>query len=190
MVSVILFDIETCKHYFTKLNYYFCISAFNFSRCFSRTTVSVVAIFVGLCIPKFGQLLNLVGASAVCLQSFILPCIFYYRLQSNPSLGAFNSISSLSSPPSTEFNESSYTISSHLESTSTYICTSYSSITSRIADVTNESKLSMKFKVLLLILILLAITLAIIGSFYSLVDLFDPQAFTIPCFICNTDRLT
>lgn len=59
-------------------------SAFNFPRCFSRTVVHGVILVIGLSIPRFGKLLNLVGASCVNLQSVILPCIFYYKLQTAP----------------------------------------------------------------------------------------------------------
>ena len=43
--------------------------------------MSFFSILVALSIPKFDKLLNLVGASLACLQSVILPCIFYYKLR-------------------------------------------------------------------------------------------------------------
>lgn len=50
-------------------------------RSFSRTVVAAFAILVGLSVPKFDKLLDLVGASIVGLQSVILPSIFYYLLR-------------------------------------------------------------------------------------------------------------
>lgn len=56
--------------------------SFNISRCISRIVMISLVMFVGLSLPKFGKLLNLVGAAAVTLQSFILPIVFYLKLQS------------------------------------------------------------------------------------------------------------
>jgi vesicular inhibitory amino acid transporter len=55
--------------------------SFNWLRCASRVAMTLIAVFVALSVPKFGKLLNLVGASAVVFQCFILPAFFYYRLQ-------------------------------------------------------------------------------------------------------------
>ena len=54
--------------------------SFSWIRCLSRTGMTCLAVFVALSVPKFGKVLNLVGASAVVFQSFILPSFFYLRL--------------------------------------------------------------------------------------------------------------
>lgn len=59
--------------------------SFNFFRCFSRVLMTLLAIFIGLSTPKFGKLLSLVGASAVVIQTYILPIIFYYKLKRSES---------------------------------------------------------------------------------------------------------
>lgn len=101
-----------------------------------------------------------------------------------------SSTASRTSECNDQYPESSYTISSHVDSTSTYICTSYSSIRLPNENLSNAGKLNRSMKILLLMVTLIAILMAIVGSFYSVIDLFDPKAFTFPCFICNTDRLT
>ena len=60
--------------------------SFNIKRCASRVLMMALVLFVGLSIPKFGKLLNLVGAFAVSLQSFILPTIFYWKLEKHENL--------------------------------------------------------------------------------------------------------
>lgn len=109
------------------------ITAFNLKRCISRTAVTLIAMFIGLTVPKFGKLLNLVGASAVTLQSFVLPCTFYYRL--------------------------------------------------------HRDSLGKTTKVLLITIIVVAVCVAISSSTSAVFDLFDPNAFTVPCFIKNCYNL-
>lgn len=55
--------------------------SFNRYRCLSRILITTLAAVVALSVPKFGKLLNLVGASAVVFQSFILPSFFFIRLR-------------------------------------------------------------------------------------------------------------
>lgn len=52
----------------------------NVWRCLSRSLVTLLALFTALTVPKFGKLLPIVGASTTLIQTFILPCIFYYCL--------------------------------------------------------------------------------------------------------------
>jgi vesicular inhibitory amino acid transporter len=61
--------------------------SFNFFRCFSRVLMTLLAIFIGLSTPKFGKLLSLVGASAVVIQTYILPILFYYKLRKDEGAG-------------------------------------------------------------------------------------------------------
>lgn len=62
--------------------------SFNRCRCLSRIGMTLMAVFVALSVPKFGKLLNLVGASAVVFQCFILPAFFYFRLNKEQALTA------------------------------------------------------------------------------------------------------
>lgn len=52
----------------------------NVWRCVSRTIVTLLAIFTALTIPKFAKILPIVGASAVVIQTYVLPAVFYYFL--------------------------------------------------------------------------------------------------------------
>jgi len=107
--------------------------SFNLKRCISRVFIALIATLIGLTVPKFGKILNLVGASAVTMQCFILPCTFYYFLYQNT--------------------------------------------------------ISKKVKILLISIIFAGIAVAISSSISALSDLFDPEAFTVPCFIQNCYRL-
>src|SRR2546421_7660282 len=49
-------------------------------KCIMRSLVCLSMICVGLTIPKFGKILNLVGAATVSTTSFMFPPIFYLRL--------------------------------------------------------------------------------------------------------------
>ncbi|KAA0199944.1 hypothetical protein HAZT_HAZT010036 [Hyalella azteca] len=53
---------------------------FGWKRCVVRTLLVLLEIVVGLAIPDFGKILDLVGASTVTLMSFVLPPICYLRL--------------------------------------------------------------------------------------------------------------
>ena len=102
--------------------------SFNWKRCLSRSCIIALTILTGQAVPKFGKLLNLLGAFSVTMQSYILPAIFYFL-----------------------------------------ICPSKSFVV-RIA---------------LLLMVLLGTLIAISSSFFALMELFSPQAFTTPCFLCD-----
>lgn len=55
--------------------------SFNWKRCMSRTFIIFLSIMTGLTVPKFGKLLNFLGAFSVSLQSFVLPALFYAKLK-------------------------------------------------------------------------------------------------------------
>jgi len=55
-------------------------SDFNWKRCLFRTFSVLVLLFVAETIPKFGSILDLVGASTVTLLTFVFPPYFYMRL--------------------------------------------------------------------------------------------------------------
>jgi len=55
-------------------------TAFNWKRCAMRTLVCALVVFTGLSVPKFGKILNLVGAATVIPQTFIFPPWFYLNL--------------------------------------------------------------------------------------------------------------
>ena len=50
------------------------------SKSLARTGVCLSMIFVGLTIPKFDKILQLVGAATVSTTSFMFPPIFYLSL--------------------------------------------------------------------------------------------------------------
>ncbi|XP_042901098.2 uncharacterized protein [Parasteatoda tepidariorum] len=56
---------------------------FGWQRVLVRVTILLFVLFVALSIPRFGKILNLVGASAIVLCSTVLPCLFYYKLCSD-----------------------------------------------------------------------------------------------------------
>lgn len=114
-------------------NYFGLDHSFNFFRCFSRVLVTLVAIFTGLSIPKFGKLLSLVGASAVVIQTYILPVVFYHKLKKN------------------------------------------------------ESRVSTRMKILLLVILIASVLTAVGASASAIFDLLDPKAFTKPCYIARCD---
>ena len=64
----------------------------------------------------------------------------------------------------------------------------YASIV-RAATRGDDDKLSIYIKVTVTLVMMVSIALAISGTYFSLIDVFDPQAFTLPCFICNMDHL-
>ena len=65
--------------------------SFNWKRCTSRAVIVVLCIMTGLTVPKFGKLLNFLGAFSVSLQSFVLPALFYLKLK-QPSKSSWSSI--------------------------------------------------------------------------------------------------
>ena len=114
-------------------NYFAFDHSFNFFRCCSRVLVTLFAILIGLSVPKFGKLLSLVGASAVVIQTYILPVIFYYKLKNN------------------------------------------------------ESTVSTKMKILLLVILIASVLTAVGATASAMFDLLDPKAFTKPCYIARCD---
>lgn len=65
----------------------------------------------------------------------------------------------------------------------------YSSIACNAKTGGGDDKLSTYIKVIVTLVMVASIVLAISGTYFSLIDVFDPQAFTLPCFICNMDHL-
>ncbi|XP_042214086.1 amino acid transporter AVT1B-like [Homarus americanus] len=61
---------------------------FGWKRCVLRSAILIFEVVVGLAVPDFGKILNLIGGSTVTLCSFILPPLMYMKLvddKSNPS---------------------------------------------------------------------------------------------------------
>lgn len=52
---------------------------FGWKRVLARTMVNIVIIFTGESCPKFGHILALVGGSAVTLNTFVFPSVFFLR---------------------------------------------------------------------------------------------------------------
>ncbi|XP_076030196.1 uncharacterized protein LOC143018587 [Oratosquilla oratoria] len=53
---------------------------FCWKRCALRTSIVVFEVFIGLAVPQFGKILNLVGGSTITLCSFVLPPLCYMKL--------------------------------------------------------------------------------------------------------------
>ncbi|XP_065068778.1 uncharacterized protein LOC135694049 isoform X2 [Rhopilema esculentum] len=53
---------------------------FGFKRCFIRSLLLLLVLGVAEAIPKFGVILSLIGGSTVTMMAFILPCVFYLKL--------------------------------------------------------------------------------------------------------------
>ena len=53
---------------------------FNWKRCLFRTFSVFFLLFLAETVPKFGSILNLIGASTVTLLTFVFPPLFYMRL--------------------------------------------------------------------------------------------------------------
>ncbi|KAI2808459.1 hypothetical protein BLOT_006403 [Blomia tropicalis] len=53
---------------------------FNWKRCAFRTALLLLMLFIGETFPSFGQILDLIGGSAVASLAFVLPPIFYIKL--------------------------------------------------------------------------------------------------------------
>ncbi|XP_047493369.1 amino acid transporter AVT1J-like [Penaeus chinensis] len=53
---------------------------FSPKRCALRSCIMAVIILMGLAVPDFGKILDLIGGSSVTLMSFILPPLCYIRL--------------------------------------------------------------------------------------------------------------
>ncbi|KAG0713250.1 Amino acid transporter AVT1B [Chionoecetes opilio] len=67
---------------------------FGIKRVFLRTCVMVVIILIGLTIPDFSKILDLIGGSTVVLMSFVLPPLCFLRLNAATTLTAFHTASS------------------------------------------------------------------------------------------------
>lgn len=53
---------------------------FGLARCVVRTLVMCVVVLIGLAVPTFGKILDLIGGSTVSLLSFVMPPLCYYKL--------------------------------------------------------------------------------------------------------------
>ncbi|KAF5278130.1 hypothetical protein FQR65_LT03646 [Abscondita terminalis] len=52
----------------------------HWKRCFLRTVMVFIMVFIGESIPAFGKILSLVGGSTITLLTFVLPPYFYMKL--------------------------------------------------------------------------------------------------------------
>lgn len=52
---------------------------FGWKRVLARTAINIIIIFTGESCPKFGHILGLVGGSAVTLNTFVFPSVFFLR---------------------------------------------------------------------------------------------------------------
>ena len=49
-----------------------------------RTVIFLFVLGVAVAVPKFGVILSLVGGSTITMMTYVLPCVFYWKL--NPGL--------------------------------------------------------------------------------------------------------
>ena len=56
------------------------ISDFNLKRVIFRTVAVLLLLFIAESIPEFGNILDIVGATAMTLLTFVCPPLFYMRL--------------------------------------------------------------------------------------------------------------
>ncbi|XP_045125061.1 amino acid transporter AVT1B-like isoform X2 [Portunus trituberculatus] len=49
-------------------------------RCIVRAVIVILQILIGLAVPNFGKILNLIGGSLITLCTFVLPPVMYMRL--------------------------------------------------------------------------------------------------------------
>ena len=55
---------------------------FTWKRALVRSVIVLMALFIGLSVPSFSVVLNLIGASATAIASVIVPPLLYLRLTS------------------------------------------------------------------------------------------------------------
>ncbi|XP_063591326.1 uncharacterized protein LOC134768430 [Penaeus indicus] len=53
---------------------------FGWQRCCVRTLLLAVIVLMGVLVPDFGKILNLIGGSSVTIESFVLPPLCYLKL--------------------------------------------------------------------------------------------------------------
>ncbi|KAG0724217.1 Amino acid transporter AVT1D [Chionoecetes opilio] len=58
---------------------------FGVGRCVLRTVIVVTQILIGLAVPNFGTILNLIGGSLITICTFVLPPVMYMRLVNDTS---------------------------------------------------------------------------------------------------------
>lgn len=56
------------------------LTGFGWKRCLLRTSIVLVEVIIGLSLPDFGLILNLIGGSSLTLCSFLFPAFFYMKL--------------------------------------------------------------------------------------------------------------
>lgn len=56
------------------------LTEFGVKRCILRTLILCLMVFIGETIPKFDNILSLVGGSTITLATFVLPPYFYMKL--------------------------------------------------------------------------------------------------------------
>jgi hypothetical protein len=59
----------------------FFFADFCLKRVLTRIGVMIAVVFVAESVPSFGPLLDLIGSSAMTLNSLIFPCLFYMYLR-------------------------------------------------------------------------------------------------------------
>ncbi|KAI1290010.1 Proton-coupled amino acid transporter 1 [Halotydeus destructor] len=109
--------------------------SFNWKRTGFRTLVTLISMLIGLSVPRFGKVLNFIGASASTANTFLFPPIFYILLcrQQNGSW------------PLRAISKSTWVLSA--------------------------------------IMITMGVVTAVSGTFFAFLEIVEPNAFTLPCYI-------
>ena len=203
--------LEHCKYgplsVFFQLSYFPSHSAFNWKRCSLRTLVGFLCIFIGLTIPKFDRILNFVGASAISVQSFVLPPLFYMLLTRQSQVRhAQELVNGQRRPSDGKVIKSNGTKMSDQEGESILIATSdtrhlingstnYSNNQSDSANSSQRSRgrfnidfmtkvqMNIWIKSGLIGIMAMGIFVGISSSIFSLMDLLDPNTFIPPCYV-------
>ncbi|KAI1290166.1 Proton-coupled amino acid transporter 4 [Halotydeus destructor] len=109
--------------------------SFNWKRTGFRTLMTLFSMLIGLSVPRFGKVLNFIGASAATANTFLLPPVFYIMLcrQQNDTW------------PIRAVSKSTWILS--------------------------------------IIMIVMGVVTGISGTFFAFLEIVEPNAFTLPCYI-------
>lgn len=175
--------------------------------------VGFACIFIGLSIPRFGRILNFVGASAISVQSFVLPPLFYILLvRKEQVINAQSLVLGLRRPSDGKVlnitfdeSESNSNNSQQLDERSEFKTDKRNLINRRSEnnldmtvtesrriinlDFITKVEMNLYLKIGLIAVMFMGIFVGITASAFSLMDLFDPKTFIVPCYVkdCNVN---
>ncbi|XP_039263499.2 uncharacterized protein LOC120339438 [Styela clava] len=149
---------------------------FGVKRILVRTSLSGMAMFVGLTVPHFDIILSLLGGSTIALTNFIFPPLFYLLLsrQRTPSAAHGPLPSYIQSSIETTSDSTSLHPQPHVQS--------------REEDPAQPSwmqvDLELHIKVILIEIILIGIVGGVSSTYFSFASLVNGDSgFTVPCYV-------